>query len=270
MFPYRQALVTGASGGLGRAFALALVAQGVTVWGTSRDGTRLPEGVRPLALDLDNPRSIVDCIVSIRQQAPELDLLVNNAGNGTFCPFEEFPSDELGGQWRVLLASPVALCRAFYPMFRERGNGAIVNVASLAGDYPIPFMSAYSAAKAGLSAFSRALMIEAEGSGVVVIDFQPGDYATGFNNAMRRFVPEEQDKDARPSRLDRVWRRVEQHLQAGPPPEHAAKILIKTLKRNRSATVVAGNVWQARLGPLLARIAPRFMVRDYLKNYYNL
>jgi short-subunit dehydrogenase len=265
-FPYRQALVTGASRGLGRAFALALLAAGVEVWGTSRDGTRLPEGVRALALDLGDPDSIARLVSRLRDEAPELDLLVNNAGGGTWCPFDEFPADELERQWRVLLAAPVSLCRAFYPLFAERKHGAIVNVASLAGQFPIPFMSTYSAAKAGLSAFSRTLMLEATGSGVAVVDFQPGDYATGFNDNMHR---PHRERSAS-SRETRAWDCCEEHLHAGPPPEHAARALLRALRKGGSRTVATGTFFQARLGPLLARVLPASIVRWYLRGYYAL
>ena len=319
--PYRQALVTGASRGLGRAFAEALRSAGVEVWGTSRDGTRLPEGVRALALDLSlpitptapspvstpivpdkntrrtcsgtagrpvstlttpetnapasaspisnastpPPGSIAALVNRLRVEAPELDLLVNNAGGGTWSPFLDFPADELERQWHVLLASPVALCRAFYPEFVERGRGAIVNVASLAGQFPIPFMSSYSAAKAGLSAFSRTLMLEAAGTGVVVIDFQPGDYATGFNDNMHK-----PPREALPTQQEtRAWECCEEHLRNGPRPEHAARALLRALRRGRSHTVATGTFFQATLGPLLTRVLPPRIVQWYLRHYYK-
>lgn len=266
MFPYRQALVTGASGGLGRAFAEALLAEGVAVWGTSRDGApaRMPAGVKPLALDLNDAESVAALLEKISREAPELDLIINNAGDGVFAPLEQFSAAALEKQIRVLLASPAEICRRIFPKFRARQHGAIVNVASLAGDFPIPFMSAYSAAKAGVSAFSRTLMLEAAGTGVVVIDFRPGDYATGFNNATARANFPENSPPAR------AWECCEKHLKNGPPPPHAAKILMRALRKKRTGTIVAGDFWQAKLGPLLARFAPRALVNLYLKNYYKI
>jgi NAD(P)-dependent dehydrogenase (short-subunit alcohol dehydrogenase family) len=292
MFPYREALVTGASRGLGRAFAEALLGEGVTVWGTSRDGARLPAGVRPLALDLGDPASLAACVERLNTDAPALDLLVNNAGGGAFFPFAQFPEAALAAQWRTLLAAPASLCRAFFPRFAARGHGAIVNVSSLAGSFPIPCMSAYSAAKAGLGAFSRALMLEAAGTGVVIIDFQPGDFATGFNDAMERqpatedaavrgraggtpdsglrTLPENAADAADTAAAARVWARCEEHLRCGPPPSAAVRPFLRALRRRRSRTVVAGGFWQAALGPLLARFAPQNLVRRYLRAYYDL
>lgn len=260
----RQALVTGVSAGLGRAIAEKLVAEGVTVWGTARDIARVPPGIRPLALDLGDPASVAACLERIRAEAPELDLWVNNAGAGAHAPAEVLEDAALEAQWRVLLHGPAALTRSVYADFRARGRGVIVNVTSLAGDYPIPFMSAYSGAKAGLSAFTRALMLEAAGTGVALIDFRPGDHATGFSAAMAR-VDHGGRADSRRARAA-----AEAHERAGPPPAAAADRLWSAVLAGRSRVVVAGDFWQARLGPLLARIVPERVVRVYLRRYYGL
>lgn len=263
-FVSRQALVTGVSSGLGLAMAESLRAEGVEVWGTARDITRVPSGIRPVALDLGKPCSIAAAVAQVRREAPMLDLLVNNAGNGAFYPLEDFPAETLESQWRVLLHGPAELTRAFYADFRGRRRGVVVNVTSLAGDYPIPFMSAYSGAKAGLSAFTRAIMLEAAGSGVAVVDFRPGDYATGFNDSVAGF-----DRAVRPDALA-ARAACEAHVKAGPSPERAAHDLLRAVRRGRSGVVTSGDFWQARLGPLLARLAPESVIRAYLKNYYGM
>jgi len=260
----RQALVTGVSAGLGRAFAEKLRAEGVEVWGTARDVARVPAGIRPLALDLGDAASVAACIRQAHAEAPALDLLVNNAGAGAFFALEDFPEDDLERQWRVLLHGPAALTRGFYGAFRSRRRGMVVNVTSLAGDYPIPFMSAYSGAKAGLSAFTRTLMLEAEGSGVTVVDLRPGDYATGFNDAMAGFRSVVR-RDALAAREACVA-----HVASGPKPDKAAADLWRAVRRGKSGVVCTGDVWQAGLGPLLARFAPEAVVRAYLKRYYGM
>jgi short-subunit dehydrogenase len=263
-FPFREAFVTGASSGLGRAFAMALMERGAVVWGSSRDGMRLPEGVRAVALDLGDGVSVKACVERLRAEAPGLDLLVNNAGSGVFGPFSVMSQESVRGQWRVLLEAPVALCGAFFPGFVARGHGGIVNVASLAGVFPVPCMGVYSAAKAGMSAFSRALMVEAHGSGVMVVDFLPGDFATEFNKAMRRESPGEV------AWAERVWARCEELLRGAPAAERAAVALMRALERGRSCRVVTGSFWQASLGPMLARFAPEGAVRWFLRGYYGL
>ena len=263
-FHPRQAFVTGVSGGLGRAFAERLLAEGVQVWGSARDAARVPAGIRPVVLDLADAASIARAVAQVRAEAPGLDLLINNAGAGVHAPLETLAESDLEAQWRVLLHGPASLARAFYSDFRTRGRGMVVNVTSLAGDYPIPFMSAYSGAKAGLSAFTRTLMLESVGSGVSVVDFRPGDYATKFSAAM--------PVSNHGGRADSLRARAaaESHESAGPSPELAARHLWGAVSAGRSRVVVSGDFWQSRLGPLLARLAPESVVRAYLRRYYGL
>jgi len=95
----------------------------------------------------------------------------------------------------------------------------MVNVSSLAVDFPMPYMSGYNVVKAGLAAFSESLMMEVAGTGVVVIDFRPGDYRTNFNQTMQ----ERSASDISPStpqtdRLRRSLAVIDANLQAAPPP----------------------------------------------------
>jgi len=275
-FPCREALVTGASRGLGREFALALLGAGVRVWGTSRTGNGLPDGVRPLALDLADAAGVNAFAARLLAEAPALDLLVNNAGAGVWCPFSRFPADALEAQWRVLLASPAALCREFYGCFAAAGRGTIVNVSSLAGAFPMPFLSAYSAAKAGLAALTETLMLESEGAGqgVVVIDFQPGDFCTGFNDAMEEPFGHGATTGGGDAVAGGVLARsraaCERNFRAGPPPSRAVDAFMRAVRRQRCARIVTGGFAQTRLGPFAARFLPRALVRFFLRKYYAL
>ncbi len=267
---YRTALVTGASAGLGLAMARALAAEGLEVWATSRDTTRVPlgKGIHPVALDLSTPQSVARFCDQFFRDVPELDVLVNNAGYGAFFPFEAFPPDEIDAQLQVLLNGPIHLSRAAYAGMRARPSTptAIVNVSSLAADFPIPFMSLYTAAKAGLSGFTRTLALEARGSKVAVIDFMPGDYCTGFNSAVKRVSA---GVDALPA-CERAWSQIEAHVNAGPDPAKAAEDLCRALARHRSGPVATGTFFQATLGPLLARFANWRAVERSLSGYYRL
>ncbi len=188
-FSYRTALVTGASSGLGLAFARMLRDEGLTVWAGSRSPgeTAHREGWRPVAVDLTEPASVRSAIEQIRREAGGApDVLVNNAGAGVFAGFAHFPQDQISRQLQLMLEGPIQLTRAFWPDMLERKRGAVVNVASLAAEFPLPALSIYTAAKAGLSGFSRALMLESTGCGVQVLDFQPGDFKTEFNKVAVR------------------------------------------------------------------------------------
>lgn len=262
---YRSAIVTGASSGLGRAFAEMLLAEGVEVWATSRDAQRLPEHERlhPIALDLADGRSMEAFSRGMGQLFPEIDLLINNAGAGVFGSFEEMDPADIAEQMRVLLHGPIALCHQIYPHMLARGAGAVVNVASLAREFPLPYFSLYNAAKAGLSNFTRSLQTECAGSGVAVIDFQPGDYKTSFNAASKR--PDDID-----GRVAKAWDSLEKNLNAAPTPDRAARDLRRALARGKSDSVTSGDFFQSTIAPFLIRFSTWNLTERVMRAYYKL
>ncbi len=264
---FRRAVVTGASSGLGAAFRDLLLAEGVAVIGTSRDPSRCaPQpGLTWLPLDLADGASMGHFLAELEPLWPEIDLLINNAGEGVFNRFEDFEPAQIGDQLRVLLHGPIALCHAALPHFLGRDHGTIVNVASLARDLPLPYFSLYNAAKAGLSNFSRSLHLDLSDTAVRVIDFQPGDYRTRFNAEAAR--PEDLHLDPA---LARAWATHERHLQAAPDPRRAAQDLRRALHRRVGGVITSGSFFQARLAPLLPRLAPWNLVRWAIRRYYRL
>jgi short-subunit dehydrogenase len=269
---YHAALVTGASGGLGRAFSEMLLAEGVRVWGTARDPARLParEGFAPLALDLADPAAIDRAFQAAETAAGGLDLVINNAGYGLFGPFVERDFKGWQRQLDAMLDGTLQLSHLALRGLLARNRGALVNVSSLAVEFPLPFMSAYNAAKAGLSAFSESLMIEVADTGVIVLDFRPGDYRTGFNQTMQTSWATSSAASSPPgSRVQRAWAALEANLQTAPRPARAAADLRHALRRNRSGTVRSGTWFQTRLAPLLARLAPLAWRRAVAARYFH-
>jgi len=262
---YRTALVTGASAGLGLAFARMLRDEGLKVWGASRNpvASAKAEGWQPVVLNLLEPGSIDAAIAQVRREVGVPDILVNNAGAGVFAGFAYFPPDEISRQLQLMLEGPMVLTRAFWPEMLARKSGAVVNVASLAAEFPLPGLSIYTAAKAGLSGFSRALMIESAKSGVQVLDFQPGDYKTDFNKSV-----------VRPSSGEaweaRAWERFEELLENGPLPVRAAEDLRRALARGRSGTVTSGDWFQTHAASFAQWLGGRALMRRLIGKYYRI
>jgi short-subunit dehydrogenase len=264
---YRTAFVTGASSGLGATFAEMLLADGVRVWGTARDPARLAarENFSPVALDLADPAAAEKSFLHAADAAGgAFDLVIHNAGYGVFGPFAATDFAVWQAQLDAMLLATLRLAHAALRPMIARRRGCLVNVSSLAAEFPLPFMSGYNAAKAGLSAFSESLAFETRGTGVKVIDFRPGDYRTPFNQAMHRPLGEPGEIEAR------AWRRLEANLQAAPSPARAAADLRGALLCGRSGTVRSGSFFQARLAPLLARLAPRVLLQAALRSYYGI
>lgn len=272
---YRTAFVTGAAEGLGRAITEMLVAEGVRVWGTSRDLRRLDPlvaasggRVTALALDLSDPAGCRAAWQTAAAQAGGvIDLLINNAGYGVFGEFGAVPAEVWARQWAAMLSGTMELTHAAWNGWGASHRGAVVNISSLAAEFPIPYMSGYNVAKAGLSALSESLRFESGGRDVIVIDFRPGDYRTGFNRSMQhRSVPGQPVT----GKTAGVWARLEATLNAAPSPDRAARDLRGALTRGRSGPVRSGTWFQAVLSPLYARLVPQSWVHGASVKYFGL
>ena len=271
---YRSAFVTGASTGLGLAFTEMLLAEGVVVWGTARDPQRLPprENFHAVALELGNGEAAERAFLSAEQAAGGFDLVVNNAGFGAFGAFAHTDFSVWEEQLRVMLVNTARLSHAALRGMLARRRGALVNISSIAGEFGLPYQPAYNTAKAGLSALNESLMYELHGTGVIVIDFRPGDYRTDFEGAVRR-PPQAAALAAdavNTARMDRVWTSFVRMMRTGPAPAHAADSLRRALERGRSGTVRTGRFFQAVLGPFLARFGSLAFRRRVQEKYFGL
>jgi short-subunit dehydrogenase len=268
---YRTAFVTGASTGLGLAFAEMLLAEGVEVWGTARDATRLAPRPRfhPVVLDLGDGAAAERVFGEAAKTAGGFDIVVNNAGFGAFGAFAHTDFAVWDHQFRVMLVNTARLSQAALRDMLPRRRGALVNISSIAGEFGMPYQAVYNSIKAGLSALNESLMYEVKGTGVVVIDFRPGDYRTDFEGSIRR--PEQPGLDPlNAGRMARAWAAFEALMRTGPAPAHAAASLRRALAAGRSGTVRTGRIFQAAVGPFLARFAPLSLKRRIQELYFGL
>ena len=246
------------------------MSEGIRVTGTARDAARLTALAKnplftSLVLDLSDPAAAEQSFQRASEAAGGngFDLVINNAGYGLFAPFAEADFSVWQAQLDAMLTTTARLSHAALRNMATGGRGCLVNVSSLAVEFPLPFMSGYNMAKAGLSALSESLIFETSGSGITVIDFRPGDYRTAFNQAMH---PTAQRSSADP-RLAATWQVLESHLATSPLPVAAARDLRRALRRGRSGVVRSGSFFQARLAPLFARVAPAALRRAIIARY---
>jgi len=264
-------LLTGASSGIGLLTARALCARGHEVWGTSRELSRLPtiEHFHPIALDLNDTASIESAFGQAQAAAGHLDVLINNAGAGVFGPLEAFGERELQAQLQMLLLGPLQLIRLVLPQMRLRNAGLIINVSSLAGELPLPFMAPYSLSKSALSAMSEALTLELSNTAIRVVDVRPGDFATQFHVVTRRLDSALIERYA--PNIERAWRSIDQNMARAMDPQKVADTLERIVSgRIRRPVVAVGDFFQARIAPYLSRRAARAWVHWGLRLYYGL
>lgn len=266
----KRIFLTGASSGIGRAIAERLTKEGHEVWGTSRDASRLPawKGLHPVVLDLGDDESIATAFATAEREAGEFDVLINNAGSGHFGPAELMPRNELVSEFQVLVFGHVRLIQLALPRMRARSSGTIVNISSLASQLPVPFMSSYNSAKAAMAAFTLSLRVELGDSGVSVVDLQPADIHTEFNDAAMKFGLEAATYR---KRAEQAWSVVDKNLRNAPGPELVARRISELIAMdNPPPRVIVGDLFQARIAPVLARFLPMRLQLWGVRKYYGI
>ena len=190
----RWAVVTGASSGLGRGLAVRLADRGMSLVLTGRNEARLDQAaqeirraaprvkVEKVVADLSTV-SGVSALLEYVGDRP-IEVLVNNAGFGSYGPFAEADPEREDDEVAVDVSAVIALARAFLPGMLARGSGGILNVASTIAFQPAPYQAVYGASKAFVLSFSQALWAEAREAGVAVTALCPGPTRTGFVDAL--------------------------------------------------------------------------------------
>lgn len=173
----RVALVTGASSGIGAAAAERFLAEGFETYVAARRTDRMADlgakGAHVIALDLTDDVSMKACVEQILSEQGRIDVLVNNAGYGSFGAVEDVPIDEGRRQFEVNLFGLARMTQLVLPAMREQGSGRILNVSSIGGRFYEPFGAWYHATKYAVEGLSNSLRIELAPFGVKVVLIAP-------------------------------------------------------------------------------------------------
>ena len=186
----KRALVTGATSGIGRATAEALGREGATVLVSGRDETRGREVVDTIraaggeAELMAGDLSSAEGVAEVLHRAGEVDVLVNNAGVFPGGPSHEMTSSAFDEAFAVNVKAPFFLTAALAPRMAERGDGAIVNVTTMAAEFGMPGLSVYGASKAATALLTKAWAAEYGPQGVRVNAVSPGPTRTPGTDAM--------------------------------------------------------------------------------------
>ncbi|MEI9987682.1 MAG: oxidoreductase [Aliidongia sp.] len=238
----RIALVTGASAGIGEATVKRLMADGYTVYAAARRLDRMARldasGARLLPLDLTDDASIVAAMDRIRREAGRLDVLVNNAGYGSYGALEDVPLDEGRRQFEVNLFGAARLCQLALPMMRAQKSGKIVNVSSIGGKGGEPFGAWYHATKYALEGLSDSLRMELIPFGIDVIVIEPGAIKTEWGGIAHDSLLRRSGETAYGPYARRHARMHERAGESsmGSPPEVVAEIIGRSVRARRPKT----------------------------------
>lgn len=257
------ALITGAGSGIGRETALAFAREGVRVHAVDVDRARAEAVAGEIteaggtatshAVDVADPSAVSALADALRGGGERIGILVNCAGILATGPAEEIELDEWRRVFDVNVFGAVHTIRAFVPDMLERGTGHVVNVASLAGLVPFPFVAPYTATKHALVGMSGSMGMELAHRGVTVTAVCPGAVRTALYTAKPMTLP----GNAREKVIDLITR-------GAMPPERVARDIVRAVRKRRTLVVRAG---PARPLWTLYGLAPRlylWLARSWL------
>jgi len=178
----KTALVTGASSGIGKSTVELLLSNGATVYAAARRVEKMKDleamGAHLVEMDVTDEGSMVSGITSILEKEGSIDILINNAGYGSYGAIEDVSIDEARRQFEVNIFGLARLTQLVLPKMRQNHYGKIVNISSMGGKIYTPFGGWYHATKHALEGFSDCLRLETEPFGIDVVVVEPGGIAT--------------------------------------------------------------------------------------------
>jgi len=262
----RVALITGASSGFGNLTALTLSKNGFRVFGTSRRPTTENEnGVEMLQLDVSSDESARRCVSNALQKAGRIDILVNNAGQVLTGALEETSLDEARTHFETNFFGTVRMVNAILPGMRKRRSGQIINVASMAATFPMPFEGYYGAAKAALMTYTEALRLEVKNFGIRVSVIEPGFFKTNITQNKTRAVSTIDDYEQVRKRVLGV---LEESVDGGDDPQKVADTIVRIIESPSPGLHYA--VGKEKRYLLLKRILPASTLEAQIRKHWRL
>lgn len=252
------ALVTGASSGIGEATAMRLAMAGYKVHGTSRRGTQSGgRSFRMLPLDVTSDESVEAAVDEVLRRDGRIDLLVNNAGLGVApAAAEESSIEQARAIFETNFFGIVRTTRAVVPHMRRQGEGRIVNIGSVLGFLPMPYMALYAATKHAIEGYSESLDHELRTRGVRVSVVEPAYTRTRFDaNALEPDSKLDEYREVRTALATKMKKVVE----AGDDPRLVAEVVLRAAGAARPKLRYTAGALAGRLR-LLRRFAPAAMV----------
>lgn len=242
----KTALVTGASSGIGEETARTLHKLGYTVYAAARRTDRLeqltPTGIHALTMDVTDDESMTSGIEQIIAETGRIDVLVNNAGYGSFGAIEDVPIDEARRQFEVNVFGLARLTQLVLPHMRAQRSGTIINISSIGGRFTTFLGGWYHASKHAVEALSDALRMETTPFGIDVVVIEPGLIRTEWSGIAANHLEETAEGSAYASQIKAVANsmRSESTNKRQSPPSVIADTVEKivTARKPRTRYVV--------------------------------
>jgi len=261
----RVVIVTGASSGIGSAVCKYFSGKGLTVYGLSRR-TFEEKGVVSLSCDVTNKAQSQETLEQIWQKEKRIDLLVNNAGFGISGSVENESLEDIEKMFKVNFFGVVNMTQLVLPYMRQQGFGKIINTSSVAGIIPIPFQSFYSATKASVDIFAKALRMEVKPFNISVCNVLVGDTKTNFTS--KREKSSKDENSVYETVVKKSISKMEKDEQNGKDPITVARVMFKMFnKKNMPATKTVGGMYKTIL--FLEKILPQKLMLFIVGKMYS-
>ena len=243
----RVALVTGGSSGIGEQTALQLKQEGFEVYAVARRVDRMEDlakqGIHVFGMDVTDDDSMVGGVERIVAEQGRIDVLVNNAGYGSYGAVEDVPIDEARRQFDVNVFGLARLTQLVTPHMRKQGSGRIINISSIGGKFYEPLGAWYHATKFAVEGFSDSLRIELSPFGIDVVIIEPGPILTEWNEISRESLTRTSEGGAyeeQATKVRAVLERADGKAMASSPRTVAKKIVKAAVTRNPRARYPVG------------------------------
>ena len=247
------ALITGASSGIGKAVAEQLIKAGLTVYVAARRLEKMDDlkqlGAHPLKMDITVEEDVVSVVETIRAQHNGIDVLVNNAGFGSYGSVEDTPIDDARYQFEVNLFGLARLTQLALPYMREKGSGKIINISSIGGKIYTPLGAWYHATKHALEGWSDCLRLEVKQFGIDVIIVEPGLIKTEFGDVMLDPMIERSGDTAYATLTHKLAKatRASYEKDGGSPPSVISDVISRAVKSSSPKTRYAAGKFSTPL-----------------------
>ncbi|MER5789965.1 oxidoreductase [Streptomyces sp. NPDC001980] len=235
----KVALVTGASSGIGEAAARQLQQAGFIVYGAARRIDRMnglaESGVRTLSLDVTSETSVNNAVAEVIAAEGRIDVLVNNAGYGSYGALEDVPMEEARAQIEVNVFGLARLIQLVLPHMRAQHSGTIVNISSMGGRFATPMGAWYHASKYAVEGLSDALRLELKRFGIDVVLIEPGSIRTDWGAIAAGKLRATSSHGPYGEQADAMATSLERSSQPGTRMTSPATVIGKTVTRAATA-----------------------------------
>lgn len=237
-------LITGASSGMGKVFAQDLAKEGHIVYGAARRVDLLEElaqkGVKTIALDVTNDESMQSCVQTILDKEGRIDVLVNNAGYGSYGTIEDVSMEEARRQLDVNVFGLARMTQLVLPGMRKHKSGKIINISSIGGKIATPFGAWYHASKFAVEGMSDSLRTEVKPFGIDVVVIEPGGVKSEWATIAYENLTKTTQNTAYSEMANKFKKAFETTISKNAEPEVISRLVSKAIAAQKPKTRYSG------------------------------